>query len=1140
MKQTRMMKKLICVLLALCAVCLTLLAVLPAFAADGDTTGGEGTPFRMLDGASVRFSDPTGLRFTAAVSAEKYAEIIRDGAYTDGYSLGMLIVPKAYFDDYAAQSEVTDYYDYFTNVKGKKIDLPFTASQLRLNSESGEYEVNGAIVGIRETNLDLDFQAVAYIAKTEDGVTTRTYTDLSDARNIRAVATAAVNSGRETTENENKLVSTYGLAVSSMTVLLPNGAEQTLQVAGENPTLRTFADKIQVLTGYRVLCFSGASGEKALTETVATGTVDLMAMFGGNVTFVVGDTEVGTTRAFWGTGLEETLVTAKPAQYRIFCGSTEYASLDEVPLTSLKEDVTVTYVPRIGIIRSSADMGAYLADGTFRVAPDGNVSFAGIFDGSSAIAGNAWVAETNIRSAQMTQWNVYGIGIRLGDGNGLIIGASMREGNVLKLGVWHGAAGDETTWGGEFADGDGIADVQANFLNREFLNVRVAYADGNYYVYLNDVLFHTFENYLPTLGTPTSVGFGARLDSGVKTAVYGDWTYATGNGVKCTYLGIHTDADEDGACDYCGKTVATSYDVNVTFDTAVPYSRDTSLVTARVNGTVVEIKNGKIAVATGTTVVFSHPAYMDVTVTAGEDKTLNVSFVRPYVNTDQSAYNEALMALVTNGGGKIALLTSTGGKDFVVQIGIDPQNIVAWTTYGIGIQADGEFTNFGFSRRNNDYLNATWAWGFVSPSRNDWTGTGLFSNSGKDVTALTAALAAKSLDGVTLTFIYHNDTHVLDAYINGILVVNYATGLTTDATDVMLISTDTSTTYLDWNYGVAGTDAYDALMESVGVHQWDNGTVTTPATCTAEGTMTYTCTVCGKTRTGTIAKIDHTDGDGDGKCDSCGTGVVLYDFTFAFNTAIPYSKDTSLITVTLNGVAVTLADGQYKAAPGDVFVFSHPAYMPVTVTTGSETAVTVSFIRARASTDNATYDEATGTLQMNRSSSWLRDYLFAPGAGLDFAVQIELDPKNIEKWTTYGIEIRTGSEYFLFGFSRRSDSYNNNTWEWGFVSPSKSDFSSGLFAKCSTDMSAVTAALAGKTLDRVVLTLIYHNDTHTLDAYFNDTLIISYATGLTTDVEKVSLLATDGYTDPNQYLDWNYGAAGTEAYDAIEATVKKS
>lgn len=45
--------------------------------------------------------------------------------------------------------------------------------------------------------------------------------------------------------------------------------------------------------------------------------------------------------------------------------------------------------------------------------------------------------------------------------------------------------------------------------------------------------------------------------------------------------------------------------------------------------------------------------------------------------------------------------------------------------------------------------------------------------------------------------------------------------------------------------------------EPVHTCSWDGGTVTKAATCTSEGVMTYTCTSCGKTRTESIAKTDH-------------------------------------------------------------------------------------------------------------------------------------------------------------------------------------------------------------------------------------------------------------------------------------------
>ena len=45
-------------------------------------------------------------------------------------------------------------------------------------------------------------------------------------------------------------------------------------------------------------------------------------------------------------------------------------------------------------------------------------------------------------------------------------------------------------------------------------------------------------------------------------------------------------------------------------------------------------------------------------------------------------------------------------------------------------------------------------------------------------------------------------------------------------------------------------------------HDYDNGVVTTPATCTTEGVMTYTCTRDGATKTETIPALGHKWDDG--------------------------------------------------------------------------------------------------------------------------------------------------------------------------------------------------------------------------------------------------------------------------------------
>ena len=105
-----------------------------------------------------------------------------------------------------------------------------------------------------------------------------------------------------------------------------------------------------------------------------------------------------------------------------------------------------------------------------------------------------------------------------------------------------------------------------------------------------------------------------------------------------------------------------------------------------------------------------------------------------------------------------------------------------------------------------------------------------------------------------------------------------------------------------------------ACPSESGNHVWDNGTVTKAAACTEDGVLTYTCTVCGASKTevipaaghdtelrgvksatctedgftgdlvckscGTVVTpgevipaVGHTDADGDGKCDVCGAEV---------------------------------------------------------------------------------------------------------------------------------------------------------------------------------------------------------------------------------------------------------------------------
>ena len=80
-------------------------------------------------------------------------------------------------------------------------------------------------------------------------------------------------------------------------------------------------------------------------------------------------------------------------------------------------------------------------------------------------------------------------------------------------------------------------------------------------------------------------------------------------------------------------------------------------------------------------------------------------------------------------------------------------------------------------------------------------------------------------------------------------------------------------------------------------HEWDNGTVTTPATCTDDGVLTITCGLCGATKTETIAALGHADNDGDNACDTCGA-VVGGDLVA---TAFEDIKATDTVIIVISG-----------------------------------------------------------------------------------------------------------------------------------------------------------------------------------------------------------------------------------------------
>ena len=63
-------------------------------------------------------------------------------------------------------------------------------------------------------------------------------------------------------------------------------------------------------------------------------------------------------------------------------------------------------------------------------------------------------------------------------------------------------------------------------------------------------------------------------------------------------------------------------------------------------------------------------------------------------------------------------------------------------------------------------------------------------------------------------------------------------------------------------FSLSASGATITIVADACSHTWDNGTVTTPATCEDSGVKTYTCTNCNETKQETIPPTGHTPGNG--------------------------------------------------------------------------------------------------------------------------------------------------------------------------------------------------------------------------------------------------------------------------------------
>ena len=84
-------------------------------------------------------------------------------------------------------------------------------------------------------------------------------------------------------------------------------------------------------------------------------------------------------------------------------------------------------------------------------------------------------------------------------------------------------------------------------------------------------------------------------------------------------------------------------------------------------------------------------------------------------------------------------------------------------------------------------------------------------------------------------------------------------------------------------------------------HIWDGGTVTKESTCTEEGVITYTCTVCGETKEEEIPALGHEYNNDE--CIRCGERIFVENSIYVTNeTILTGIKPNTLISELLNNI----------------------------------------------------------------------------------------------------------------------------------------------------------------------------------------------------------------------------------------------
>lgn len=247
---------------------------------------------KMADGAAIRLSEKSGIRFYTPIDKAKIAELKNMGEV----QLGTLIAPK----DYLTKADLT--FDLGT---GRFVNVPYLATRYF----EDEYVV-GSLVDIKEANSTREFVGRGYIKVTLGGVSATIYADYAggsvdnNARSIASIATAYKNDNAGYADLDEGLKALVDKWVAAL------GNSNT--VAGIDTTKIEAAGK----ANYTV--------DKANNEIIVYVDNWDASATGDYVKFNVSGLKQGTISAYLGEGAEGWKADTRGAHYGVEIGGVVY------------------------------------------------------------------------------------------------------------------------------------------------------------------------------------------------------------------------------------------------------------------------------------------------------------------------------------------------------------------------------------------------------------------------------------------------------------------------------------------------------------------------------------------------------------------------------------------------------------------------------------------------------------------------------------------------------------------------------------------------------------------------------------------------------------------------------------------------